>query len=179
MNSVLSRLNTIFAFSVTVLASLTFGCFLSTFMNTNDAKVHIEIDRVLVRKASDWSMGHEVNDLGYVTWDMKADLDGLFNWNVKQLFLYLTAEYTTKDNKINQVVLWDEIIKRGENAKLTYRNMNPKYYFWDDGHGLRGNDNVTLILSWNVVPNAGQLLNRQGTGSRRFAMPNHYITSRD
>jgi hypothetical protein len=35
------------------------------------------------------------------------------------------------------VVLWDKIIQRGENAILDYRSMNTKYYFWDDGNGLR------------------------------------------
>jgi Signal peptidase subunit. len=30
-------------------------------------------------------------------------LTHLFNWNVKQLFLYLTAEYSTPSNKLNQV----------------------------------------------------------------------------
>ena len=33
----------------------------------------------------------------------QADLNPLFNWNVKQLFLYLTAEYQTPNNKLNQV----------------------------------------------------------------------------
>ena len=39
--------------------------------------------------------------------------------------------------KVNQVVLWDKIIQRGENAVLDYRSMNTKYYFWDDGNGLK------------------------------------------
>ncbi len=34
----------------------------------------------------------------------QADLNPLFNWNVKQLFLYLTAEYETPNNKLNQVM---------------------------------------------------------------------------
>ena len=38
---------------------------------------------------------------------------------------------------VNQVVLWDKIIQRGDNAILDYRSMNTKYYFWDDGNGLR------------------------------------------
>jgi hypothetical protein len=32
--------------------------------------------------------------------DFQADLTPLFNWNVKQLFLYLTAEYTTPHNEV-------------------------------------------------------------------------------
>ena len=82
------------------------------------------------------SASREKNDLGFLTFDLNADLTPLFNWNVKQLFLYLTAEYETPKNKVNQVVLWDKIIQRGENAVLDYRSMNTKYYFWDDGNGL-------------------------------------------
>ena len=56
-----------------------------------------------------------------------------------------------------QVVLWDKIILRGENALLDYRSMNTKYYFWDDGNGLLNHQNVTMTLSWNIIPNAGNL----------------------
>lgn len=75
--------------------------------------------------------------MGFLTFDLKTDLTPLFNWNVKQLFLYLTAEYVTPNNVLNQVVLWDKIILRGENAVLDFKNMNTKYYFWDDGNGLK------------------------------------------
>ena len=39
--------------------------------------------------------------------------------------------------KVNQVVLWDKIIQRGEKAVVDLNNMNTKYYFFDDGNGLR------------------------------------------
>ena len=55
------------------------------------------------------------------------------------------------------MVLWDKIILRGENALLDYRSMNTKYYFWDDGNGLVNHKNVTMTLSWNIIPNAGNL----------------------
>ncbi|KAK8766840.1 hypothetical protein V5799_006382 [Amblyomma americanum] len=110
--------------------------------------------------------------------DSKTDLTQLFNWNVKQLFLYVTAEYETESNALNQVVLWDKIIRRGDNAVLDYKNLNTKYYFWDDGHGLKGNKNVTLTLSWNVIPNAGSLPNIMGTGMHSFAFPVEYTSSR-
>ena len=42
-------------------------------------------------------------DLGSPLVSRQADLNPLFNWNVKQLFLYLTAEYQTPNNKLNQV----------------------------------------------------------------------------
>ena len=46
----------------------------------------------------DYSASREKNDLGFITFDLQADLNPLFNWNVKQLFLYLTAEYVTENN---------------------------------------------------------------------------------
>lgn len=85
----------------------------------------------------DYSANREKRDLGHITFDLNADLNPLFNWNVKQLFLYLTAEYKTKDNDLNQVVLWDKIVQRGDNAILDVKNMHTKYYFWDDGNGLK------------------------------------------
>ena len=78
----------------------------------------------------------------------------------------------------SQVVLWDKIIQRGENANLDMKNMNTNYYFWDDGNGLRGNPNVTLTLSWNVVPNAGTLSIVRGSGSHSFSFPNEYTNVR-
>ncbi|RLU22697.1 hypothetical protein DMN91_004975 [Ooceraea biroi] len=79
---------------------------------------------------------------------------------------------------IRHVVLWDKIVLRGDNAVLDFKNMNTKYYFWDDGKGLRGNKNVTLTLSWNIVPNAGLLPSVNALGSHTFAFPSEYTTLR-
>jgi signal peptidase complex subunit 3 len=76
------------------------------------------------------------NDLGFLNFDLEVDLDYLFNWNVKQLFLYLTLEYETPENKLNQVVIWDKIIVKDDNYRLALRNAKTKYYFWDDGKNL-------------------------------------------
>ncbi|TDH16629.1 hypothetical protein EPR50_G00021520 [Perca flavescens] len=102
----------------------------------------------------------------------------VFDWNVKQLFLYLSAEYSTKSNSLNQVVLWDKIVLRGENTKLNLRDMKSKYFFFDDGNGLRANKNITLTLSWNVVPNAGILPLVAGSGQVSLPFPDAYETTK-
>merc|ERR1712115_194618 len=162
---------------MSVLAGLTFLCFLSTFLFVDyqtAAKADINTVNVVVKHVPDFSASREKNDLGYLTVDLKP----LFNWNVKQLFLYLSAEYSTPKNKVNQVVLWDKIIQRGENAVLDYRSMNTKYYFWDDGNGLLNHKNVTLTLSWNVIPNAGNLPRIASSGAHSFKFPSEYTTAR-
>lgn len=178
MNTFLSRANTIFAFTLSVMAALTFGCFLTTAFKSHRTAVTLNTAKVIVKHVPDYSASREKNDLGFITFDLQSDLSPIFNWNVKQLFLYLIAEYETEANTVNQVVLWDKIIKRGDNADLDYRTMNTKYYFWDDGNGLRNNKNVTLTLAWNVIPNAGTLPKIRGIGTHTFEFPDEYATAR-
>ncbi|XP_060530948.1 signal peptidase complex subunit 3 [Cylas formicarius] len=178
MHSVLQRGNSILAYTLSVLAFLTFCCFLSTVFLDYSTQTNINTVKVLVKNVPDYSASREKNDLGFLTFDLQTDLTSLFNWNVKMLFLYLTAEYTTPSNELNQVVLWDKIISRGENAILDFKNMNTKYYFWDDGAGLKGNKNITLSLSWNIIPNAGLLPNIFARGQHSFKFPLEYTTSR-
>lgn len=56
------------------------------------------------KNVPDYSALNERQDLGYIMFDLQADLTPLFNWNAKQLFVFLTAEYETTDNKLNQVI---------------------------------------------------------------------------
>jgi len=173
MNTLLSRANTIFAFTLSVLAGLTLLCFLSTAFCERQASVNIASHGVIVKNIPEYST-REKNDLGYINLDLSADLSGLFNWNVKQLFVYLTAEYETANNKVNQVVIWDKIIRRGENAVLDYTELKSKYYFYDDGHGLKSNKNVTLTLAWNLIPNAGTLPKISALSGHRLEFPDEY-----
>merc|ERR1711983_11430 len=160
MHTVLTRANALAAYTMSVLAGLTAICALSTLFNPYLAPSNINTVKVVVKHVPDYSASREKNDLGFLTFDLHADLTPLFNWNV------------------NQVFLWDKIVKRGENAFLDYRSMNTKYYFWDDGNGLKGHKNVTMTLSWNVIPNAGILPRISSTGSHSFAFPAEYTTAR-
>ncbi|KAL0884120.1 hypothetical protein ABMA27_016139 [Loxostege sticticalis] len=174
----LTRGNAILTYTLSVLACLTFLCFLSTLTVDYRTAAQMNTVKVVVKNVPDYGASRERNDLGFLTFDLKTDLSHLFNWNVKQLFLYLTAEYTTTNNELNQVVLWDKIILRGENAVLDFKNMNTKYYFWDDGNGLKGHNNVTLTLSWNIIPNAGLLPNIQAIGQHSFKFPTDYTQTK-
>nr|CAX70964.1 putative microsomal signal peptidase 22 kDa subunit [Schistosoma japonicum] len=176
MHSLLIRSSALLTITLTAFTALMFLCFLSTLNIKPSAYVDISVGRAIVDKGDDYTLNSGYhNDLGLITIDLSSSLGHLFNWNVKQLFVYLTAEYKTADNKLNQIVLWDKIIKRGSKAELVYKKMTLKYYFWDDGHGLIGNDNVTLTLSWNVIPNVGWLTFDTGIGDHSFSFPSHYV----
>jgi len=112
---------------------------------------------------------NERQDLGNFYFDLEADLTELFHWNNKQLFIYIMAEYKTDQNDINQVIVWDRIIKRGEKTKLNLKRKPLKYQFFDDGaKGLLNNDNVTLTMWYNTVPNAGMLPLVPAIGSHKI-----------
>lgn len=178
MHTFLTRGNAILAYTLSVSACLTFLCFLSTVFYTYKTEVALNTVKIVVKNVPDYSASREKNDLGFLTFDIHTDLTTLFDWNVKQLFVYLIAEYETSYNSINQIILWDKIILRGDNAVLDYNNMNTKYYFWDDGNGLKGNKNISLYLAWNVVPNAGLLPSISAVGRHYFAFPSEYSTTR-
>ncbi|KAL6487723.1 hypothetical protein MHYP_G00043490 [Metynnis hypsauchen] len=168
MNTVLSRANSLFAFSLSVMAALTFGCFITTAFKDRSVPVNIHVSKVMLKNVDDFTGPRERSDLGFP----------IFDWNVKQLFLYLSAEYSTKSNVLNQVVLWDKIVMRGDSTKLNLKDMKSKYYFFDDGNGLRANKNITLTLSWNVVPNAGILPLVMGSGHVSLPFPDTYETAK-
>jgi len=42
----------------------------------------------------------------------------------------------------------------------------------------RSNKNVTLVLAWNVIPNAGTLPKVWGRGSHRVEFPDEYTASK-
>lgn len=93
-----------------------------------------------------------------IQFDLDADLTPLFNWNTKQVFVYLTAEYPGKsEGSSNKVTYWDKIIKSKDDAKLHLVNQRGKYSVWDVEKSFRGR-NATVRLEWNIQPHIGPLI---------------------
>lgn len=178
MHTFLSRLNALFAFSLSVVALLTLAFAVSTTYKSYDklAKIDLKTVKALVRRMPDYNTLNSMeNDLGLVQFNMDADFEDCFDWNVKQLFIYLTANYKTESNVLNQIVLWDYVLNRGEKGQLRLKNQHPEYYMWDDGFGLIGNNNISLTLSMNIIPNAGFLQNAISPVTHTFSFPDHYV----
>ncbi len=67
----------------------------------------------------------------------------MFNWNVKQLFVYVTAMFETESNvrklmhilgsyqsgmqKFNEIIIWDKIVQNRTGARLNYEAAFNKY----------------------------------------------------
>ncbi|RHY22829.1 hypothetical protein DYB32_009384 [Aphanomyces invadans] len=114
-------------------------------------------------------------DRAVLSFDLDADLSSVFNWNTKQLFVYVVAEYASRTNVVNQVVVWDAIVPTRHEAHLVRTNENVKYFLADQTNELRDAD-VTLKLKWDVMPVCGQLL-QYGAGEASFRLPSEYFGS--
>lgn len=178
MHSVYSRANALFAFMLWVLSAVTFACFLTTVFLDPKVDVEVQVSNPRVRSVVDYSSATEHSDLGLLDFSVKVDLTKTFNWNVKQVFLYLVAEYSTPENPVNQVVLWDKIVLRASRVVIDERRIQPKYYFLDDGNHLLNHQNVTLVLRYNVVPNSGYLRLAQAKEQTILKFPSTYTTSK-
>ena len=107
MHSFWQRLNALFFYALSVLGFLSFMGAGTTYWHASDPTIELTLERILLRKI--YGAGH---DQAILSLGIDADLRSVFNWNVKQLFVYVTAEYETDANVLNQVVVWDSIINR-------------------------------------------------------------------
>jgi len=168
MHSLVSRANALFAFTTFVLFGLLFLNVLSSYFIASDPKVNLKVAGVdRFRKQY-----QQENDQAVLKLDIDTDLRSLFNWNTKQLFCYITAEYKTSQHAVNQVVVWDKIITNKEDALFNYENVWSKYPLSDEGSGLR-NNLVSFTFSWNLIPISG-LLPRFTLGSHSITFPAEY-----
>ncbi|CAL2038285.1 unnamed protein product [Caenorhabditis brenneri] len=178
MHNILNRANALLAFTLWVMAAVTAACFLSTVFLDYTVPTKLTVKDIKVRTIADYATDEQQADLATLSFNLNVDFTKVFNWNVKQLFVYLVAEYKSDNNAVNQVVLWDRIVERANRVVMDEVNVKPKYYFLDDGSNLLKHQNVTFVIRYNVIPNAGYLRLVQSTDQISVPFPTTYTTSR-
>lgn len=170
MYSVWTRANAVFFTSLMALAVMCALTSLSTFFHEPAPLVRA----LALRKVHSLRNYRDRTDRATLAFDLDADLSSVFNWNVKQLFVYVVAEYSSPRNALNRVVIWDKIVQTKEHAAaLRFDDEGVKYFLADQHDELRG-ANVTLRLEWDVMPVCGRLF-VFGDGASSFAMPDEYM----
>eukprot|EP00540_Astrosyne_radiata_P014872 CAMPEP_0116853602 /NCGR_PEP_ID=MMETSP0418-20121206/18022_1 /TAXON_ID=1158023 /ORGANISM="Astrosyne radiata, Strain 13vi08-1A" /LENGTH=202 /DNA_ID=CAMNT_0004486059 /DNA_START=123 /DNA_END=727 /DNA_ORIENTATION=+ len=117
-------------------------------------------------------------DRALLSFDILADMEPAFHWNIKQLFVYVVASYETPMHLENKVVLWDKIIQASDaNKMIDEENVFVKYALVDQGgdSSLLGR-NVELRLMWDHMPITG-LLHMDGQSPESvssFTLPTTY-----
>jgi signal peptidase complex subunit 3 len=117
------------------------------------------------------AVGNKEKENNKLQFDLEADLTPLFNWNTKQVFVYLTAEYPGKiPGSSNKVTYWDKIITSKNRANLTLYNEKSKYSVWDVEDTFRNREAV-VRLEWDIQPYVGLLVSGSTTGEASVVFP--------
>ncbi|XP_062178307.1 signal peptidase complex subunit 3B [Alnus glutinosa] len=150
MHSFGYRANALLTFAVTILALMCAMASVSDNFNHPSPSARVQVLNI------NWFQKQpNGNDEVSMTLNVSADLQSLFTWNTKQVFVFLAAEYETPKNALNQISLWDGIIPSKEHAKFWIHTSN-KYRFIDQGSNLRGKE-FNLTLHWHVMPKTGKM----------------------
>ncbi|KAF5373754.1 hypothetical protein D9758_000938 [Tetrapyrgos nigripes] len=156
MHSIFSRINNISAFLSSCTMALLACVALSSFLFTADPKGTLSISPVKVFPSKTNRYPRRIQEMGFVNFNISADLTPLFHWNTKQLFLYLEAEYQNAQGVNNTVVIWDRIVRRPEDAVINFVGKN-KYAFREISSSFKKVPSSYYSLKYNVMPHVGVL----------------------
>ncbi|VWU48528.1 signal peptidase complex subunit 3, putative [Hepatocystis sp. ex Piliocolobus tephrosceles] len=171
MDSFINRINVIF-YSMTIcfviLCVVNYGTSFYLF-NEKDVSTNIK-----VRNVKRFVYNKYINaDEAVFTLDLSYDMRHAFNWNLKQLFVYVLVTYKTPIKSINEVIIQDYIIENKNDAKKTYKNIIPKYSLKDYSNGLK-NNTIQLQVCYKYMPIIG--LARSYEGAKiTYKLPDEYF----
>jgi len=158
MHSIFSRINNVSAFLSSCLMALLAAIALSSLLFTADPKGTISVDTVKVYRAKSPRYNARKQEMAFVNFNITADLTPLFHWNTKQLFLYLEAEYTNAQGVMNEVVIWDRIVRRKADAVIKVVGGKNKYSFREISSTFKNVPPARYTLKYNVMPHVGALV---------------------
>ncbi|KAI9890339.1 MAG: hypothetical protein M1814_004249 [Vezdaea aestivalis] len=190
MHSALVRLQNVFGFFTTVVFCVAALVSLSVILYPQNPSATISLRNVQVARGRPHYYSTKREEYATVKFDLDADLNSLFNWNTKQLFIWVTATWPPSkagpNTPFSEAVIWDQIIPAAANqnpnlslsrrrsrlapptlaerGKLKLKNQKAKYQINDVKGKIANVNNATLSLHWNVQPWVGALL-WKGSGS--------------
>ncbi|KZT63685.1 signal peptidase 22 kDa subunit [Daedalea quercina L-15889] len=162
MHTIYSRVNNVSAFLSSCLMGLVLAVALTsalyqTYQSPPVGELVVNSVKVLPGKGRYMrKYGSRQQDFAFVNFNLTADLSPLFHWNTKQLFLYVSAEYTDQQGTANEVVIWDRIVRRKDDANIDSTFMN-KYHLKDMSTTFRNVPPAHYTLKYNVMPYVGLL----------------------
>ncbi|KAK9875895.1 hypothetical protein WA026_009682 [Henosepilachna vigintioctopunctata] len=150
-------------------------CFISTCNMNYKARATISTSGVYIKRLRLLNAPWKYVNHQHLFFNLRTDLTHLFGWNVEHLVISLTAVYETTDS-LEQIILWNRIILRREDANLDLQAEPSEYSLM--GHGkeglIRGPKNVTLYLSCNIIPSVGNVPTIIAQDSHSFEFPDIY-----
>ncbi|KAH9882492.1 hypothetical protein J1614_000728 [Plenodomus biglobosus] len=112
MHSALVRLQNVFGFFTTVAFSVAVVIALSSFVSPQTPSANIQLRNVQVVKGRPHYYSSKKEEYAHVRFDLDTDLTSLYNWNTKQVFLYIKAVYPSLSpaSPPSEAIIWDAIL---------------------------------------------------------------------
>jgi len=123
MYSGLNRLQAVFGFFTTVAFCVAgLAAFTSFLSPTDSMSSSVALSNVQVIRGRPHYYSSKREEYAQIKFDLEADFTPLFNWNTKQIFVYVVAQYpptlppTSDENPqhLSEAVIWDTIISAPE-----------------------------------------------------------------
>ncbi|OMJ17494.1 Microsomal signal peptidase subunit 3 [Smittium culicis] len=166
MNKFTTRISSIFSFSSSAFMVM---ILLMAFLTRNYQdvpNVKLDVQEVTVSNKGNYDYYDSTSrtaEFARIKFNLSADMSHLFNWNTKQLFCYLLAEYENSEGKTetdNKVIIWDRIIVSPKRAKLSMKKHFNKYSFRDYKPSFKGAKKAKLTFVIERVPVVGFFINK-------------------
>ena len=143
-SSGLNRLNQLTTVAMYAMSAVAMSAFMTTHFLDKTTDVSLKIHKTQVKKLQEFQDQKGKNDAGFLTFDIEFDSRPLWNWNTKQLYLYLVCTYQTENNDINDVTIWDKYIIRDQyqhkiSQKVSFKKYKNKYSAFE------------TVQAWKVV----------------------------
>lgn len=111
MYNALTRVQNVFGFFTTVAFFVGALIALSDLTAPRQPDASVVPTNVQVVKGRPHYYSTKKEEYAIIRFSMEADLSSLFTWNTKQLFIYVTAEWTDEaTGRLNEAVIWDDIV---------------------------------------------------------------------
>ncbi|KAF1812184.1 signal peptidase 22 kDa subunit [Eremomyces bilateralis CBS 781.70] len=112
MHSALVRLQNVFGFFTTVASCIAILIAFSSFTSPQTPSASLKLRNVQVVKGRPHYYSSKKEEYAHIKFDLDTDLSSLFNWNTKQVFLYIKATYppTSPSEPRTEAILWDAIL---------------------------------------------------------------------
>ncbi|KAL6237559.1 hypothetical protein BDW75DRAFT_75272 [Aspergillus navahoensis] len=135
MHSTLNRAQAVFGFFTTVALFVAGFAALSVLLfPTDNVTAEVSLRDVKVIKGRPHYYSTKKEEYTQMRFDLDADLSHLFNWNTKQLFVYVYATYSSSDkpseNSLtpqSQAIIWDTIIQAPE-SPYSFANLRERFF---------------------------------------------------
>ncbi|GJQ11760.1 hypothetical protein GpartN1_g3551.t1 [Galdieria partita] len=122
MHSITVRCNVLVTTCLTYLIVLNAFCILYGWMKQLGAhpQAVVSVQNLVSLKR----LPNPFGESAVITFQLDADLQSMWNLNVKYIYLYLVAEYSSPRFLRNQATVWDRYVQRGSSTFLAFPFYN-------------------------------------------------------